>query len=758
MNKKIMGAILCMACFCMLLPAIAKADSDINSNEQRVIDAAIANGYTTSDGRKYVVTDSGAAALERYMKRDSTNLTKAAADSLISDGYYSDDELKAQEEKGYIALESTGNAAAASTSAPKATGNKTNGNAANTPASSQGEATTASTVKAVSNSNPSTRVASATTSTAKAVSPKAVPGSSYAQTTTLDTSQSETATVSYEASEGQSNVSAGSQSESNRSANSGNVGSGNGTIQSDDTKSVASNKTSSTKADAKSTLSDVGEITKSSKSKANSIWNAILYDTEENDTSSSEEKSSSKKSDETSLDRSNSEKSDSTGESSDESSSEGTDSKKSSEKEEDSTKLSSVLEQTLEQIEDSNAEKSNLTSYKMPSEKDSDMQIITESDSDKVEITNQNGDTVLSYTSSDVTSDGIEGNVIHIEWIIPLVLVLLFVSIVCIYVEFKHGYFTKMREEDKKPNGSIRGILSGVMTVSLFICVAAIFVGTTLFAGAFRSATVTKALENSSYYEYAYANMVQNTVRILAENNIDTSALSETLSYDEFSSVVKKQIQKQLSTLDGSTNISKIKKEVNAEIVQYYEKQEKEEQKESGETLTKKEKKENKEAREANANIITNSIMTNYEKYADFYVAHFIRQVKRDVRAVFQIVFVVAALTSVIDIVGLYRLYEKRYKGLHRIALPFLIVSLLGIISSAIVYFAKPYSMIYLTPEYMYYFALKYFDSATKTLLVSSAGLLIVAIAILGFTRKAFPKKQTAGTKKADDKKNKKMK
>lgn len=469
-------------------------------------------------------------------------------------------------------------------------------------------------------------------------------------------------------------------------------------------------------------------VSQSSQGKALSIWNAVVSELNEKKEKSSSNSSENKKNDSAQEKGSNQEKS------SDKESS--TDSTKQS----SSTTTTSLVENTLTQIEAENKAKSKFSSYKMLSKEDAAMQLICKTSSDEVKIIDKNGDTILSYTDSSVTSKGIEGNVVHVEWMIPFALILLFISIVCVYVEFKQH--TRARENGVAPSQKTRKILSIIMRFILMICILIVLIVAGLFSGMFRSSSVTQALNNSSYYEYAYAEMAKNTVRILEENNIDSLTLADTLSYDDFVLVVKQQIEKQLSTPDGAINIQKTQENVNTQINEYYKNEEEKQIEKSGVEETKEEKKARKVQRKEKANVITNSIMTNYKKYADFYPSHFIRQVKRDLRAVFQVVLPVVALTILTNIIALYHLFRRRYKGIGYIGGAVAVSALIACAASGFVYIREPYTKLYLSPEYLYQFILTYLNSASKIFLVISVFLVVLAVVILVLNRIIFPKKR----------------
>ena len=488
---------------------------------------------------------------------------------------------------------------------------------------------------------------------------------------------------------------------------------------------VNSNTTvTSNNAKSSNTSGQSGSIPQSSQGKALSIWNAIVSDLNEKKEKNSSNSSTNKKK------SSDKEKTSDKKESS-------TSSKKTS-----SDSTTSLVEETLSQIEDENRAKSKFSSYKMLSKEDAAMQIVCETSSDEVKLIGKNGETILSYTDSSVTSKGIEGNVVHVEWMIPFVLVLLFISIVCVYVEFKQGCHAAVTQNKVEPSKKIRNILSVIMRLILTICILIVFVVAGLFSGMFRSSNVTQALNNSSYYEYAYTEMAKNTVRILEENNIDSLALADILNYNDFVLVVKQQIEKQLSTPDGTINIEETQENVKTKINEYYKAEEEKKIKESGQEETKEEKKARNVKRKEKANVITNSIMTNYKKYADFYPSHFIRQVKRDLRAVFQVVLPVVALTILTNLIALYRLYGRRYKGIGYIGHSVAFSAVIACIVSGFVYMREPYIKLYLSPEYLYQFILTYLNSGAKIFLIISAFLVVLAVAILALNRIIFPKRR----------------
>lgn len=480
----------------------------------------------------------------------------------------------------------------------------------------------------------------------------------------------------------------------------------------------------SNNAKSSNTSGQSGSIPQSSQGKALSIWNAIVSDSDEKKEKNSSNSSANKKK------TSNKEKtSDKKGSS--------TASEKSS-----SDSTTSLVEETLSQIESENRAKSKFSSYKMLSKEDAAMQLICKTSSDEVKLIDKNGETILSYTDSSVTSKGIEGNVVHVEWMIPFVLVLLFISIVCVYVEFKQGCYAKVTKSGVVPSQKIRNILSFIMRLIVTICILIVFIVAGLFSGMFRSSSVTQALNNSSYYEYAYTEMAKNTVRILEENNIDGLALADILNYNDFVLVVKQQIEKQLSTPEGTINIEETQENVKTKINEYYKNEEEKKIEESGQEETKEEQKARSVKRKEKANVITNSIMTNYKKYADFYPSHFIRQVKRDVRAVFQVVLPVVALTILTNMIALYHLYRRRYKGIGYIGRSMAFSAVIACIASGFVYMKEPYTKLYLSPEYLYQFILTYLNNAAKIFLVISVLLVVLAVAILALNRIIFPKKR----------------
>lgn len=659
MKTKRVISILMLLCFIIIWPSNARADmTDINEHEQRVIDAAI-EGYVL-DGKKYVATESGIAALQRKMR--TVDLDERDADNLI-ESQLTEQDLDEQLEKGYIRLVSDGSSTG-TTATPQGT-----------TSAAQGTTTASQTT------NPQT-----TTST-----------SGNSTTAPYSTTSAGTGAQSTTAGGSGNNVNQQVNQQNNQSSN----GNSNATVLDNDSSNISRQNAS---------------ISQSSQAKAASIWNAVVSDANAENQKSSGDNST---------DGGSSNSGDSSGQSS-------TGSK------------TSALEETLSEIESENKGKSESSSYKMLSEEDADMKIISDTDSDKVSIVDKNGDTVLSYTDSDVTSKGIEGNIVHIEWLIPLSLILLFISIVFIYVEYKQGCYSKARD-GVVPSKKGRRSLSIIMRLILIVCIILVLIPAGLFSSLFRSSSVMQALNNSSYYEYAYAEMAKNTVRILEENDIDSLVLADVLDYDDFVLVIKQQIEKQLSTLDEELSTDKTQENVSEKLNEYYKDAEEKQLEESGVTETKEEKKARKVQRKEKVNIITNSIMTNYKKYADFYLAHFIRQVKRDLRAVFQVVLPIAGLTIIVNIFTLYHLYRRRYKGVGYIGGSMAVTALLALIASGALYVMKPYTNLYLSPGYLYQFAIDYFTQGVKTYLIISAFLLVLAVIVLILNKIIFPKKRYIG-------------
>lgn len=678
MKIKRVVSILIILCFSIIWPSTANADlSDINEHEQRVIDEAAVREYTLN-GKTYVTTESGIEALKRKMR--TVDLDSRDADNLI-ESEPTESDLEEQLAKGYIKIVS----GSSSVDSPE--------NTTDAP-------------KPVTTADPQSTTA---------VTPQ---GTTKVPQSTTNTSQSTTNTSQSTTNTSQSTITSGGGTTNNSNTVGGNnVNNTNQQVNGQDEESSGINSNTtipSNNSNASNISGQSGTISQSSQGKALSIWNAVVSDSnakkEQNSSNSSTEKDSDEEDSSTSSEKSSS----------------------------DST--TSFVEETLSQIESQNKANSKFSSYKMLSEEDADMQIVCETSSDEVKLINKDGETILSYTDSSVTSKGIEGNVIHIEWMIPFVLVLLFISIICVYIEFKQH--AKARQEGVAPSRKVRVILSVIMRFIVMVCILIIFVAAGLFAGMFRSSSVVQALNNSSYYEYAYTEMAKNTVRILEENNIDSLVLAEILDYDDFVLVVKQQIEKQLSTPDGTINIEKTQENVNTQINEYYKNEEEKQIEESGIEETKKEKKARKAERKEKSNVITNSIMTNYKKYADFYPSHFIRQVKRDMRAVFQVVLPIVALTIVINIIALYHLFRRRYKGIGYIGGSVAVAAVIACIASSFVFIREPYVKLYLSPEYLYYFMLTYLNNGSKIFLIISVLLVILAVAILALNRIIFPKKR----------------
>lgn len=716
-TKRIMS-ILIVLCFLIISSSNARADmSDINEDEQRVIDAAIA-GYVF-DGKTYVATESGVAALQRKMR--TVDLDKKDADSLIKSRLTKYD-IEEQLQKGYIVLASGSSSEEPSQGSSNLPYSPTD--PPDTPDPSRNTTGSNSTTPSTTGSDPTT------------------PSTTESNLSTPSTTGSGSGTPSSSGPNSNVSQSTGGSQTGNNATGSQNAGSSdsgktnNGNLEQQN-KSNSDNSSNTTLPDgakvasasrAKKSTSETTSYS-SSQSKASSIWNAIISDTSKEE-DSSDSKKDSKSSDKSSEDSKSSDKSSGDSKSSDKSS-----------KESDADSTTSLVEETLDAIDSENKQGKELSYYKMRSEDDADMKILCNTDSDEVAILNKNGDLVLSFTDSDVKSEGIEGNVIHIEWLIPLWFVLLFISVVLGYIVFRQSDYVK---EQSRINLSqrVRTLLSIVGGMILAACILICVVVGGLFSGLLRSSTVMQAINNSSYYEYAYAGMAENTVRILDENNIDALALAEILDYDDFTLVVKQQIEKQLSTPEDEFSVEKTQNNVSKKLDEYYKDAEEKKIEESGVEETKDEKKERSIERKSKVNAITNSIMTNYKKYADFYPAHFIRQVKRDLRAVFQVVLPVALLTAIINIFTLYYLNQKRYKGMNYIGGSMALSALIALSVSGIVFKTKPYTNFYLSPKYLYQFILSYLDKATETFFIISVLLAILAVIILVLNRIIFMKKR----------------
>ncbi len=697
MKKKGILSFFLVLCLCMFWSGNAQAApfEVINENEQRVIDAAATTKYEYK-GQLYVTTPSGMAALKRDMQR--RDLDSDAADKLISGDLISDAEMEKRIAQGYVEVykenSGLGEEGSSNDDTTPPSGNEGNlGNPENGSGNGSGGG----------GSNPDNGLGN---------------GSGGGGSNPDNGSSNGSGGGGSNPDNGSSNGSGGG--ESNPGNGSGNGSGGGASNSGNGSGSGASNLGNGSGNGSGGGASQIAPQTSDGKSQ--SIWNAIISDLNMNKNIASDEKG-------TSNNNSNTASNDS----SSEDSSEDTSSTKST----TLSPLTSAVKETLGLMEEDNKAKSKLSSYKMLSEQDAGVKIISETGS--VKIVDKKGKTILSYDDSNKNSQGIEGSIIHVEWTIPLALVLLFISILCIYIEFKQGYY--LRERKKEVNQKIRVFLKVVMEFILVVNILSIFLSSVLFSGMFRSSSVMQALNNSTYYEYSYAQMAENTVRILAENDVDPLALENTLQYDDFVLVIKQQIEKQLSTLDETMAMEKTKENIDTEINNYYKTEEEKQLKEAGVTETKKEKKERKIKRREKSNIITNSIMANYKKYADFYPAHLLRQVKRDFRAVAQVVFPIAALNMLINMVGIYHLYRRRYKGIGGIGKSVAVSAVLSFFASIFLFVKKPYTAFYLSPEYLYHFVLSYCDNAVKTSVILSGLLLGIALIIFIFNQIMFPRK-----------------
>lgn len=730
-TKKIMSIVIILCVLIISSGNVAAADkTEINENEQRVIDAAIA-GYTF-EGKKYVVTDSGLAALERRMRK--TDLNEKDANNLINSKLTAYD-IQEQLQKGYITLatdgSSNGSLPYSPTDAPENPDSDRNTDPSEPDSETNDTGTDSTGITDETNTDGTGDTKTDTDGTGDTKTDTDGTGTTNTDTEsadskkgnskTNDTSDGSDKVESDETDEGKaSDTTAASGNPKGSGSDSEKTGSSSDSKQqsksgSNSNESAASGKVasaSSAKTGAKISNEETVSY-RSSESKASSIWDAIVSDFSEGKTGSFGSDSSSKDSD-----------------SSSKNSSLDTDSK------------TSLLEETLSLFDSENKQESKLSSYKMVSKDKADIKILCSADSEEMEILDKDGDTVLSFSDSDVKSNGVEGNIIHIEWMIPLFFVLLFISVVLGYVTFRQSDYMKSKKSESF-NKDGRIILSVVSTVIMIVCILTGLFTTGLAAGLFRSSTALQAVNNSSYYEYAYAQMAENTVRILEENNIDPLTLTEVLDYDNFTLVVKQQIERQLSTPKDSFSVEKTQNNVSEKLEEYYKTAEAKELEEKKTQETKDQKKQRQMERKTKVNAITNSIMTNYKKYAEFYLAHFIRQVKRDVRAVLQIVFPIAALTGLVNLFTLYCLNQRRkYATINYMGGALAVSALATLAGFAILFAKKPYANLYLSPEYLYQFILSYFNQGAKTFCIISGFFVILAILLLILNRILFFKKR----------------
>lgn len=297
--------------------------------------------------------------------------------------------------------------------------------------------------------------------------------------------------------------------------------------------------------------------------------------------------------------------------------------------------------------------------------------VLVELDQDDVVIsTKDDKKVIISKKKTIIPSKVILG--IQIGAVVILVITL--VCIVILLMKKCMVFRVKNRKRQKHGHSKrrvIRHRTRAVLTVTTGISVLGVFLLGGLKAGLFNKDAIMKNMQSSGYFRYAYSEYLSDVVEDVETGEVDATKMEKLQTYEDYLFSIK---QNTLKILEGE-----------------------------------------KEAPIPDSN-----------------VAPYVKNLEDSYMKIVTVAGVALLLSAVLGMVFMYFMDQQRERGMKHMAASFLIAGFLLMIGVLVLLFAKPYTYMYIEPDYLYLFLVACIKQFTSVMTAVTAFVVVLGMIQFG--------------------------
>ena len=282
-------------------------------------------------------------------------------------------------------------------------------------------------------------------------------------------------------------------------------------------------------------------------------------------------------------------------------------------------------------------------------------------------------------------------------------LILLTITVISIGTLFVFRCFSFQKKKHKlsysnhKRRRVLRKIFGAVLVAVLAANIFVTAVGAGVQLGLFQSSRITDMLSSSGYYHESFDDLQDEIRGIMEESGCPKDACDSVVTYDRYLFATRNHVQLTLKGQKPSAEYTDISAEVRDALdgVLY---------------LTDESKDE-----------IGEAVLTIYRQSVKNIIGETLYGIKRIFWNVFRINLAIAAAEIVLCILALLFMDHYKHRAMKKIAAALLGASLLICGVAAVILIGKPYTSLYIEPDYLYLFAVEYIRWVTKVFAVLAA-------------------------------------
>ena len=264
----------------------------------------------------------------------------------------------------------------------------------------------------------------------------------------------------------------------------------------------------------------------------------------------------------------------------------------------------------------------------------------------------------------------------------------------------------KVSYSNHKRRRMLRKVFGGVLMLVLAVNICAVAAGTGLQVGLFQSGRITDMLSASGYYHESYDALAEDIHQLLEENDCPQNACDNVITYDRYLFATRNHVQ---MTLQGKTPSAEYT-DISGQVAEALD----------GVVYLTDESKAD----------IGDAVLKVYRQYVKNIIGESIYEIKRIFTNIFRINMFLAGINIILDILLLLFMDHYKHRGMKRIALSIGLAVVLVCVAAAVVLFGKPYTRLYIEPDYLYLFAVEYIRFMTRIFLIMAAVGAVAALAV----------------------------
>lgn len=271
-----------------------------------------------------------------------------------------------------------------------------------------------------------------------------------------------------------------------------------------------------------------------------------------------------------------------------------------------------------------------------------------------------------------------------------------------------------------KTRRKLRSVLGSVVVAIMAANIFVMLMGAGIQIGLFQNARVTDTLSSSGYYHESYQDLLDEVHAKMNEADCPENACDDVITYDNYLFATRNHVQMTLKGQTPTAEYTDISTEVADALdgVSYLTDDSREE--------------------------IGQEVLELYQQYVGNIIGESMYGIKQIFYNIFGINMVFAGLNIVVSILILLFMDHYKHRGMKKIATAVGLASFTVMAVSIVIMIFKPYSKLYIEPDYLYLFVAAYIRFMTKVFICLSAGGAVLA-AIVQFAGAGMKKRIQEG-------------